>query len=109
MSLRIKKDDMVLVISGRYKGARGRVLSVDPKAAKAIVEGVNIVKKHQRARSQEQPGGIMEQEAPIALCKLMLVEEGGQGRSARFATKIDANGAKVRVLKIKGEAKEVTV
>jgi large subunit ribosomal protein L24 len=82
---------------------------VDPKKGTAIVEGVNIVKKHQKARSQEQPGGIMEQEAPIPLCKLMLVEPAGKGRAARFGTKIDEQGNKVRVLKICGEAKEITV
>lgn len=109
MSLRIKRDDTVVVLSGRDKGARGRVLSVDPVKGTALVEGVKIVKKHQKARSQDKPGGIMEREAPIPLCKLMLAESGGKGRAARFATKIDAQGNKVRVLKIKGETKEITV
>ena len=109
MSLRIKRDDTVLVLSGKDKGARGRVLSVDPKKGTAIVEGVNIIKKHQKARSQEQPGGILEREAPLPLCKLMLVEPGGKGRAARFGTKVDEQGNKVRVLKIRDEAKEITV
>lgn len=109
MSLRIKRDDTVLVLSGKDKGARGRVLSVDPKKGTAIVEGVNIIKKHQKARSQEQPGGIIEREAPLPLCKLMLVEPGGKGRAARFGVKVDEQGNKVRVLKIRDEAKEITV
>ena len=109
MSLRIKRDDMVLVLSGRNKGAKGRVLSVDPKKMQAIVEGVNIIKKHQKARSQEQPGGIIEREAPINLCKLMLAEPDGKGRAARFGTKVDEKGNKVRVLKVRGESKEITV
>lgn len=115
MSLSIKKDDMVIVLSGDDKGVRGRVLSVDRKRGKAIVEGVNIIKKHQKARSQTEPGGILEQEAPIALCKLMLLEPSGLGsnvetlRAARFGVKIDTNGAKSRVLKIRNEPKEITV
>jgi large subunit ribosomal protein L24 len=109
MSLRIKRDDMVLVLAGRDKGARGKVLSVDPKKGTAIVEGVNIIKKHQKARSQEQPGGIMEREAPLPLCKLMLVEPAGKGRAARFDVKVDEKGNKTRVLKIRDENKEITV
>lgn len=109
MSLRIKRDDTVLVLSGRYKGTKGRVLMVDPKKGKALVEGVNMIKKHQKARSQNEPGGIIEREAPIVLSKLMLVEPGGKGRAARFATKNDAQGNKIRVLKLRDEAKEITV
>lgn len=109
MSLRIKREDMVLVLSGKNKGAHGRVLSVDPKKMTAIVEGVNIIKKHQKAQSQDKPGGIMEREAPIRLCKLMLAEAGGKGRAARFATKVDEQGNKTRVLKLHGETKEISV
>jgi large subunit ribosomal protein L24 len=109
MSLRIKKNDLVVVLGGRYQGVRGRVLQVMPKKGTAIVEGVRIVKKHQKARSQTDQGGIIEKEAPIPLSKLMLVEPGSQGRAGRFATKTDAQGNKVRVLKLRGETKEVTV
>lgn len=109
MSLRIKRNDMVLVLSGSHKGSKGRVLAVNPQKRTAIVEGVNTVKKHQKARSQTDQGGIVEKEAPIALSKLMLVEPGAKGRAARFASKIDEHGQKVRVLKIQGEAKDITV
>ena len=111
MSLRIKKGDLVVVLAGRHqdKGAKGRVLRVLPKKDAAIVEGVRIVKKHQKARSQTDQGGIIEKEALIPLCKLMLVEAGGQGRAGRFATKTDAQGNKIRVLKLRGETKEITV
>ncbi|MCL5271600.1 MAG: 50S ribosomal protein L24 [bacterium] len=111
MSLRIKKGDLVVVLAGRHqdKGVRGRVLRVLPEKGTAIVEGVHIVKKHQKARSQTDQGGIIEREAPIPLCKLMLVESGGQGRAGRFATKVDAQGNKIRVLKLRGETKEITV
>ena len=109
MALHIKRDDMVMVISGHSKGARGRVLAVLPKKGKAIVEGVNMIKKHQRARSQEKPGGIIEKEAPIQLSNLMLAEPAGKGRAARFSVKKDEKGNKIRVLKIKGETKDVAV
>lgn len=108
MSLRIKKDDMVLVISGDYKGVRGRVLAVDPDKQHAIVEGVRMVKKHQKARSQNEPGGIIEKEAPVHLSNLMLCEPKADGRAARYGVKTDEHGNKQRVLKL-GEGKEVTV
>lgn len=112
MSLRIKKGDLVKVISGDMLKNRqdiGTVLSVNPKKGTALVEGVRIVKRHTKARSQEQPGGIIEQEAAIPLCKLMLVEAGGKQRAGRFGVKVDDSGNKTRVLKIKGEDKEITV
>lgn len=72
---RIKTGDEVVVISGEYAGKTGKVKSVDPKAEKAVVEGVNMVKKAVR-RSQENPeGGFIEFEAPIRLCKLMPWDE----------------------------------
>ena len=63
MALGIRKDDTVLVLSGKNRGAVGRVLAVFPKKNRVLVEGVNMVKKHMRARSQQQPGGIIEKEA----------------------------------------------
>jgi len=75
---RIKTGDEVVVISGEYAGKTGKVKSVDPKAEKAIVAGVNMVKKAVR-RSQENPeGGFVEFEAPIRLCKLMPWDEGAK-------------------------------
>ncbi|MCE5228304.1 50S ribosomal protein L24 [bacterium] len=106
MSLRIKKNDMVMVISGKDKAATGRVLSVQPKKGTAIVEGVNIIKKHQKARNQNEQGGIVEREAPILLSKLMLADS--KGRAARFGVRTDAQGVKQRVLKLEGE-KDVIV
>ncbi|MCM8765874.1 MAG: 50S ribosomal protein L24 [Candidatus Omnitrophica bacterium] len=69
---RIKKNDIVFVISGKDRGKKGKVLSLIRKEKKAIVEGINLVKRHMRRRSAELPGGIIEKEAPIRLCKLML-------------------------------------
>ena len=111
MGLRIKKGDVVVVLSGRHqdKGARGRVLAVMPKKGTAIVEGVRMMKHHKKARSQQQPAGIIEKEAAIPLSKLMLAEPGSQGRAARFGTKVGKDGKKVRVLKLDSGGKEIVV
>lgn len=69
----IRKDDLVIVIKGEDKGKKGKVLKVLKEKRKAIVEGVNIVKKHQKARKQGEKSGIIEKEAPISLSNLMLV------------------------------------
>ncbi len=95
MGLRIKKGDTVLVISGKYKGATGNVLAVNPDAGNALVERVNLVKRHTKARSQEQPGGIIEKETPIHLSKLMLVDP-KTGRARRFRNESGKDGRKVR-------------
>ena len=65
MSLHIKEGDQVVVLSGAHKGKTGKVLSTNPKAGKVVVEGVNMITKHQKAKSQTQPGGIIKQEAPV--------------------------------------------
>ena len=64
-SVHVKKDDQVIVISGKDKGAKGKVLMVDEKKGRVYVEGVNMVKKHQKARSQNAPSGIVEREGSI--------------------------------------------
>ncbi len=69
----IKKNDLVEVILGEEKGRRGRVLEVDREKGKAIVEGVNLVKKHQRARSRTQPSGIITKPAPIHISNIVLI------------------------------------
>lgn len=107
MSLGIKKGDRVMVIAGKYKGQTGTVLEISPRAGKAIVEGMNIAKKHQKARSQQDQGGIREMEKPLLINKLMLVG-GKDSKPARFATQVAQDGSKTRVLKLRDE-KEVTV
>jgi len=69
----IKKNDLVEVISGEEKGRRGRVLEIDREKRTAIVEGINLVKKHQRARSQTQPSGIVTKPAPVHISNLVLI------------------------------------
>ncbi len=76
MALKIRKDDEVVVISGKDKGKTGKVLRVDPKKSKVFVEGLNIVKRHQRP-SQTNPNaqaGVIEKEGPIHISNVMLID-----------------------------------
>jgi large subunit ribosomal protein L24 len=70
--LKIKKNDTVIVITGKYKGVKGKVLKVFPKTERIIVEKVNFIKKHTRPTQQNQQGGIIEKEAPIHVSNVML-------------------------------------
>jgi len=72
--LRIRKGDNVVVITGKYRGVKGRILKVFPKDERVIVENVNFIKKHTRAR-QNQPGQIIEKEAPIHVSNVMLYSD----------------------------------
>jgi len=101
MALRIKKNDLVEVISGKDKGRRGKVLSVMPKTNRALVEGINQMKKHTRGRGPQKPGGIITLEAPIDLSNLMLVDP-KLDVPTRFRTE-ERDGKKVRVSKKSGE------
>ena len=73
--LRIRRDDQVLVISGKDRGKTGRVLEVDPKKDRVFVEGLNIVKRHQRPRpGSTDPGGVIEKPGPIHISNVMLID-----------------------------------
>ena len=96
---KIKKDDTVKVIAGKDVGAEGKVLSVDRKSGKLIVEGVNIVKKHTKPSMANQNGGIIEQEAPIDASNVMYVHK---GKPTRIGFKVDGD-KKVRFAKSTGE------
>src|SRR4051794_15285064 len=80
MALKIRKDDMVKVISGKSKGRTGRVLRVDPKNQRVYVEGANIIKRHQRPRTLRdtqrggEVGGVIEKEGPIHISNVMLLD-----------------------------------
>ncbi len=102
MSLHIKKGDQVVVLSGAHKGKTGKVLSVNPKAGRVVVENVNMVTKHQKAKSQTEPGGILKQEAPINACKVMHICP-KCNKPTRIAYKVLEGGSKVRVCKKCGE------
>mgnify|MGYP001539709436 CR=1 FL=1 len=93
----IKKDDLVVVLSGKDKGKQGKVLSVLPKESKVIVEKVNIVSRHTKPRKQGEEGGIMKREAAIAACKVQVVCP-KCSKGTRVAHKIEG-GKKTRVCK----------
>ena len=95
--MNIKRDDKVIVLSGKDKGKSGKVIAADPKAEKVIVEGVNVATKHQKAQKKGQDGGILKIETPIYVSKVQLVCP-KCGKGTRVAYKI-VDGKKVRVCK----------
>lgn len=101
MRNRIRKGDLVYVISGEDRGMTGRVLAVNPKAGSAIVEKVNMITKHQRQRDQMQPGGLINQEAPLPLSKLALVDP-KTNEPTRIRWEQQEDGTKARVAKKTG-------
>ena len=99
MAAKIKKGDKVVVLTGRDTGRTGEVVQVMPKDEKALVRGVNMVKRHQK-QSMNQEGGIISKEAPIHLSNIAIV--GRDGKPTRVGFKIQADGTKVRVAKRSG-------
>jgi large subunit ribosomal protein L24 len=99
---KIKKNDQVMVIKGKDKGRSAQVRSVFPKTERAIVTGINMVKRHQRQQSAQQPSGILEKEAPIHLSNLKLVCK-SCGQAVRVGFRLRQDGVKVRVCKHCGE------
>ena len=97
-TISIKKDDLVVVLSGKDKGKQGKVLTVLPSESKVIVEGVNVVTKHKKPTSQTDQGGIVKKEAPIYACKVQRVCP-KCNKPTRPAHKVLADGKKVRVCK----------
>jgi large subunit ribosomal protein L24 len=103
--MKVRKGDTVLVISGKDKGAKGKVLVAYPDREKVLVEGVNRIKKHTPESRNERgasSGGIVTQEAPIAVSNVMLLDS--DGKPTRIGYRIDAEtGKKVRVAKSNGK------
>ena len=96
--MNVKKDDLVIVLSGKDKGKKGKVLSADPKNGKVIVEGVNAFKHHIKPRKQGEEGGIIKMETPIYASKVMRVCP-ECGKATREAHAFLKDGKKVRVCK----------
>ena len=84
VQIKIKKDDRVLVIAGENKGSEGKVISVIRDQNKAIVEGVNLIKKHAKPSAQNPQGGIIEKEAPIHISNLSLTTADGEATRVGF-------------------------
>jgi large subunit ribosomal protein L24 len=104
MPARVKTDDVVIVISGKDRGKQGKVLSIDPAKGRAIVEGLNMIKRHtkpqQTGSMSQQSGGVIEREAPIHLSNLMLIDP-KDGKPTRVGIEIE-DGKRFRVAKRSG-------
>ena len=105
MAMKIKKGDKVVVLTGRSKGKVGEVLNVLPSEGKAVVQGVNVAKRHTRP-SQMSQGGILDKELPIELSNLALVDP-KTNKPTRVGFKTLEDGRKVRVARRSGEVIDV--
>ena len=102
MAMKIRKGDRVQVIAGDDKGKIGRVLSVNETTQRVIVEKVNFVKRHTKARRAGVQGGIIEREAPIHLSNVMLYDDKA-GRGTRIGSRVMPDGTRERVSRASGE------
>ena len=102
VKLHFKKGDTVCVIAGDSKGQQGKVLKVEVSKQRAIVEGVNLVKKATKPNAKNPQGGIVEQEAPIHISNLQVLDP-KSGKATRVGRKAGANGKLVRYAKKSGE------
>ncbi|MGL4495154.1 MAG: 50S ribosomal protein L24 [Beijerinckiaceae bacterium] len=101
MAAKIKKGDKVVILTGRDRGKSGEVISVNPAEERALVRGVNMVKRHQR-QSQTQEGGIISKEAPIHLSNIAIADP-KTGKPSRVGFKTLDDGRKVRVARASGD------
>ena len=105
MAARIRKGDTVAVMTGADRGKRGEVLQVMPKESRAVVQGVNIAKRHTKAKGMGQPGGIIEREATIHLSNLALVDS-KTDKITKVGFRVLEDGRKVRVARATGQVIE---
>ena len=101
--LRIRKNDLVAVITGKDKGKKGKVIEVYPKISRALVENINVAKKTKRRSQQNQQGGITDMEMPIHLSNLMLICK-QCNKPSRFRVSVLKDGEKLRECKKCGAA-----
>jgi len=102
VGLGLKKNDTVLVVAGAEKGKKGRVLSVEPKMERLLIESVNMIKKHMKPNKQYSQGGIIEKEAPVHRSNVMLVCPKCD-KPTRIGCSILEDGKKIRACKQCGE------
>ncbi|TVP86608.1 MAG: 50S ribosomal protein L24 [Alkalicoccus sp.] len=100
--MHVKKGDKVKIISGKDKGLEGKILEAYPTKSRVLVEGVNMVKKHAKPSQSNPQGGILNQEAPIHVSNVMVVDP-STNEPTRVGFKTDENGKKVRIAKKSGE------
>ena len=101
--IHVTKGDTVRVVRGDDKGKEGKIIRVYPKTGRVLIEGVNIVKKHRRARSADEQSGIIEMAAPIHASNVMLLDP-KSGEPTRTRKQIDEDGTKERIAVKSGEA-----
>ena len=99
--MKLKKNDTVMILVGKDKGKTGRILQVDRKAERVVVQGANMVKKTMKRKNPQDKGGIMEIEAPIHASNVAIVTK--DGKPTRIGYKFDEDGKKVRYAKKTGE------
>ena len=100
--LHVRKGDVVMVITGESKGQKGRILGVDRKKDRAIVEGLNLISKHTKPHSKAPQGGIIRKEAPINISNLMLIDP-ASGKPTRIGKRLNKKNKLVRYSKKSGE------
>ena len=101
MAIKLKKQDLVKVISGKARGQTGRIIKVNAEDLTVVVEGVNKAKKHQKPTRQDQKGGIVDKEMPVHISNVMLLNKGSEPVRVK---KVVQNGRRVRVEKKSGKA-----
>lgn len=101
--MKIRKGDTVLVISGKSRGKKGKVRQALPKKNRVIIEGINMIKRHSRARGQARQAGIIELEAPMDISNVMLMC-GKCGRPVRVGYRLTEDGRKIRICRFCQEA-----
>lgn len=100
--LKVKKNDLVTVITGEHKGKQGRVLEVDRKSDRVLIEGINLVTRHRKPSAQNPQGGIEKKEAPIHISNVMVVDT--KGNVSRVGRRRTGEGKLERFSKKSGEA-----
>ena len=101
--IRLKKNDTVMVRSGKYKGRSGKVLAIHPALNMVTVEGINIVKKHVKPNRQHPQGTVLELTKPIWVSKVGLVDPADASKPTRIGYKVDSKGVKARIYKSSGK------
>ena len=105
-TMRIRRDDQVVIISGKDRGKSGKVLRTDPKKSRVFVEGLNIIKRHEKPRSTgdmatASPGGIVEKEGPIHVSNVMVLDPKGN-KGSRIGVRRTDEGKRVRISRRSG-------
>jgi large subunit ribosomal protein L24 len=106
-TMRIRRDDQVVIISGKDRGKSGKVLRTEPKKSRVFVEGLNIIKRHEKPRSTgdmatASPGGIVEKEGPIHVSNVMMLDPKGN-KGTRIGVRRTDEGKRVRIARRSGE------